>query len=333
LTQARLLDPLEVHSTFQSLQGLKSIYQFPGDSLDVDQYMVDGKPTQVLIGARVLYVSARGIIRKRSTSAILTAVAWAVAYANQVDPQGLPEFLVQGVPAEISPSFVDPIDKPQIYFGEDLSGYAIIGATRPEVDYVDKQNQEVTTFSQGVGGVKLGSFFRRAMFCSALRSDRPTDLELHHIQLERSPISATSASESRKSRRSYSGTADPYPVVSDGHVVYMIDGYTTSSHYPNSQHADTTSVPDGSGLRTNFNYVRNSVKATIDAYDGTVTIYKYDPQRSDPGCIRVGLSRPLPLDVRDAARSVCAYPLPARPVPGADRDVVALSRERSQRLP
>ena len=278
LTEARLLDPLEEHNTFQSLQGLKSIYRFPGDSLDVDQYLINGKETQVIIGARVLDVSREASFEKKHVSNTHGSGV-AIAYANQVDAQGLPEFLVQGVPPEVDPAFVDPIDQPQIYFGEDLSGYAIIGATRPEVDYVDKQNVEQTIFSQGVGGVKLGSFFRRAMF--ALRFGQIDPLISSYITSNSRVLYVRDIRERvQKVAPFLQWDSDPYPVLSNGHVVYMIDGYTTSSHYPNAQRADTTSVPSGSGLRSNFNYVRNSVKATIDAYDGTVHIYKYDP--NDP---------------------------------------------------
>ena len=275
LQQARLLDPLEVHNTFQSLQGLKTIYRFAGESLDIDQYLVDGKLTQVLIGARVLDVSREASFERKHVSNTHGSGV-AVSYANRVNAQGLPEFLVQGVPAEVSPSFIDPLDQPQIYFGEDLSGYAIIGATRPEVDYIDKQNQEVTIFSQGVGGVKLGSVFRRAMF--SLRFGQIDPLISSYITSDSHVLYIRDIRERiEKVAPFLHWDSDPYPVLHDGRVVYMIDGYTTSNHYPNAQRADTTSVPDGSGLRTSFNYVRNSVKATIDAYDGTVRIYKYDP--------------------------------------------------------
>ena len=100
LTQARLLDPLEAHNTFQSLQGLKSIYRFPGESLDVDQYLIDGKLTQVLIGARVLDVSREASFERKHVS-FTHGSGVAIAYADRVNAQGLPEFLVQGVPAEI----------------------------------------------------------------------------------------------------------------------------------------------------------------------------------------------------------------------------------------
>ena len=102
LTQARLLDPLEVHNTFQSLQGLKSIYRFPGTSLDVDQYLISGKETQVIIGARVLDVSREASFEKKHVSNTHGSGV-AISYATQVNAQGLPEFLVQGVPPEIDP--------------------------------------------------------------------------------------------------------------------------------------------------------------------------------------------------------------------------------------
>jgi uncharacterized membrane protein (UPF0182 family) len=309
LTQARLLDPLEVHNTFQSLQGLKSIYRFPGDSLDVDQYLIDDELTQVLIGARVLDVSREASFEKKHVSNT-HGYGVAISYANKVNAQGLPEFLVQGVPAEPAQEFVDPLDKQQIYYGERLGGYAITGATRPEVDYLDKNNQEVTVFNKDVGGVKMGSIFRRAMF--ALRFGQIDPLISSYITSNSRVLYIRDIRERvEKIAPFIRWDSDPYPVLSGGHVVYMIDGYTTSNHYPNSQRADTTSVPDGSGLRTSFNYVRNSVKATIDAYDGTVKLYKYDP--NDPILIAYASAFPelfTPMsEMPDDIKAHVRYPL------------------------
>ena len=167
---------------------------------------------------------------------------------------------MQGVPPEIDPAFVDPLDQPQIYFGEDLSGYAIIGATRPEVDYVDKQNVEQTIFSQGVGGVKLGSFFRRAMF--ALRFGQIDPLISSYITPNSRVLYVRDIRERvQKVAPFLQWDSDPYPVLSDGHVVYMIDGYTTSSHYPNAQRGRYLEryLP-AVRLGSNFNYVPQLVQ-------------------------------------------------------------------------
>ena len=124
--------------------------------------------------------------------------------------------------------------------------------------------------------------------------------------------------------------ADPYPVITNGRLVWVIDGYTTSSRYPYSENADNDELAAGSGLHHTYNYVRNSVKATVDAYDGTVTFYVVDP--SDPIVTAWSKAFPGLFTSGDAgpARAGGPLPLPGGPVPGADQHVRPLPRRRPQ---
>jgi uncharacterized protein len=268
LIDARIVDPAAVRGAFQREQAKRTYYRFP-DRLDVDRYVVDGKLTQVIIGARelnpgeqngwenahVAYTHGNGIV---------------LAPANTVSERGLPQYLIGEVPPSISPKLGVDIELPQIYFGENLGGYAIVNASgRAEVDYTDEGEREVLYRYEGAGGVRMGSIIRRAAF--ALRFGQVEPLISNFVSPDSRVIFNRDITTRVKTIAPFlKWDSDPYPVVFDGRVVYVIDGYTTSSRYPYAQRAEGGSgVLSGGG----FNYVRNSVKAVVDAYDGSVSFY------------------------------------------------------------
>ena len=271
LANARIVDPAEMLETFKSLQSINRIYGFP--ALDVDQYLVDGKPTQVVIGARVLDLGGeRSFERKHVTYTHGYGVA--IAYATKVNDLGLPEFLVEGVPPEIDAKFVDGMKTPQIYFGEQQRATPSCSRIATKLTCPMMRDRTRRHGMPGPAAWKwaLGSGGQCSHCASArsIRSSRATSPETRA-----SSMSETLPSACAKVAPFISWDSDPYPILSNDRIVYVIDGYTTSNHYPNAQRADITGMPQGSGLRDRFNYVRNSVKATVDAYDGTITIYKY----------------------------------------------------------
>ena len=156
----------------------------------------------------------------------------------------------------------------------------------------------------------MGSFFRRAAFAPALRRHQPADLELHHGPVEDPLRPRRAASGCASSPRSSTSTPTPTRCVVDGKLIWIIDGYTTTDDYPYAQRAVTGQLPPGSGLGHRFNYVRNSVKAVVDAYDGTVTFYVVDPtdpliqayQKAFPNLFTDGSKMP------DALRAHLRYP-------------------------
>jgi uncharacterized membrane protein (UPF0182 family) len=280
----RLLDPKVVAPTYQNLQSLRTFYQF--NDLDVDRYQIrrsDGTftTTQVVLANRDLNVS--GIPQPSWEGrhiAYTHGYGLAMAAANATTESGSPDFIVKDVPTRINTDEIQlDINQPQIYFGERLSGYSIVGTTRDEVDYLAEDGTLVTNPYTGRGGVSLDSPIRRAAFF--LRFNFEWNLLLSDFVTSDSRILYLRDVRERVQEVApfLQFDADPYPVVMGGHIVYLIDAYTTTDRYPNAQRADASGLPRGSGLEGHrFNYVRNSVKAVVDAYDGTVKLYVVDPE-------------------------------------------------------
>ena len=272
----RVLDPLVVQGTFDRLQGEREFYRFSRE-LDSDRYLVGGEPTQVMIGARELEPN---VTRSWESQHVAFTHGYGVALApvSRVRATGDPEFLIGDLPISIDPSISVTIDQPQIYVGEELGGYAIVGASRDEVDYTD-ENQETLEVRYadigGEGGVSMGSLVRRVAF--SLRFGELEPLISNFITEDSRVIYVRDVRERVEKLAPFLRfDADPYPVLHEGGIVYVIDGYTTTNRYPYAQRAPVRELPSQSGLRSGFNYVRNSVKAVVDAFDGSVTFYVAD---------------------------------------------------------
>ncbi len=289
IRNVRLLDPSIVPPTFQNQQGLLGFYRF--NELDVDRYPVaatnpddvtstlPAETTQVVLGARDLYTAGIPQPSWEGTHLAYThGYGLALAPANTTNTDGAPEYLVRDVPVEVSENRINlQIDQPQLYYGENLPGYAITNTGRAEVDYTGTAEGQGQSTYEGTGGVKLDSFTRKAAF--ALRF-ADWNLIVSNFLTGDSRIVFERDIHARieKVAPFMEWDSDPYPVVQDGRVVYIWDGYTSTNKYPNAQQADTTGLPSGSGLSGGgLNYVRNSVKAVLDTYDGTVKLYVVDP--------------------------------------------------------
>jgi len=269
----RLLDPDIVPNAFQVEQSERTFYSFGGE-VDVDRYEIDGQTTQVVIGARQLNVAD---IPQQSWEGrhvqYTHGYGVAVAPVNSVTTQGSPDFVVGDVPVEASSDF--ELARPQLYIGENLTGYAIVGATIPEVDYTEA-NTTVAFEYDGDDGVGIGSFFRQAAF--ALRFGDINPLISGFVDGDSKIIFNRDLRLRVQNLAPFLELdADPYPVVADGRVFYIVDAYTTSDRYPYGQRPDVSDLPAGSGLDKSFNYVRNSVKVVVDAFHGTTTFYVIDP--------------------------------------------------------
>jgi uncharacterized membrane protein (UPF0182 family) len=275
LENVRLLDPIVTKDTFKNLKAPERFYQF--NELDVDRYQIDGQEQQVLIAARELQSDEVPRTSWIGQHLIYThGYGVAVAPANKVDNEG-------------HPAFIDPItatgdlhlDQPEIYFGEQLESYAVVATKTSEVS-LQSSTLEVPTTYTGAGGVKLSSIIRRAAF--ALRFGEPNLLLSPDITSSSRILFVRDIRERvQKLAPFLSLDADPYPVIVDGKLQWIIDAYTTTNRYPYAQHADSSgdAFPDASGLKNaSFNYLRNSVKIALNAYDGSVKFYVVDP--SDP---------------------------------------------------
>ena len=231
----------------------------------------------MLIGARELEPN---VTRSWESQHVAFTHGYGVALApvSRVRATGDPEFLIGDLPISIDPSMGVTIDQPQIYVGEELGGYAIVGASRDEVDYTD-ENQETLEVRYadigGEGGVSMGSLVRRVAF--SLRFGELEPLISNFITEDSRVVYVRDVRERVEKLAPFLRfDADPYPVLHEGGIVYVIDGYTTTNRYPYAQRAPVRELPSQSGLRTGFNYVRNSVKAVVDAFDGSVTFYVVD---------------------------------------------------------
>ena len=270
----RLWDPRVLQRTYQRLQEVRTFYRFT--DVDVDRYAVDGRRTQIVLSAREINSGSLPSDTWENRHLAFTHGYGAVlSPANAVTSDGQPDFLVRNIPPQGQPE----ITQPRLYHGEALGGYAIVNSGRDEIDYLQEDGTAVTNRYDGTGGVGIGSVPRRAAFALRFGDINPlisgfmtSDSRILYLRdvRERASMVAPFLHFDR----------DPYPVILGGRVTWLLDAYTTTDHYPYAQDAALDRLEAGSGLAHRFNYVRNSVKVAIDAYDGDVTLYVVDP--SDP---------------------------------------------------
>jgi uncharacterized membrane protein (UPF0182 family) len=290
----RLWDHGPLLRTYGQLQEIRTYYKFM--DVDVDRYAVNGEYRQVMLSARELSYphlqASRSWINEHLTFTHGYGVV--VGPVNRVTPEGLPDFLVKDIPPR-SQGFPS-ITRPEIYFGEIANDYVLVRTRSQELDY-PAGDQNVYTTYKGRGGIPLSSFFRKLVFAARFGEIKillSNDLTDESRVLMHRPV----AERIRRIAPFFRYDRDPYIVVAaDGRLVWMLDGYTTTDRFPYSE-----------PVRGVGNYIRNSVKATVDAYDGTVTFYLADG--TDPivqayGRAFPGLLRPLeemPADLRQHIR-------------------------------
>jgi len=277
----RLWDPTVLAETYSQLQEIRAYYAL--DEVDVDRYKINGELTQVMVSARELdqtNLPAVGWVNERLQYTHGYGVVFSPA--NNVASQGQPDFYVKGVPANTTVSELE-VEQPRIYFGESAESveYVVVNSLQDEVDYplsTEGQSVAYTNYS-GDGGVGIGSFFRRLGF--ALRYSELNLLISNQLSddskliMERNVVSRV-----KKAAPFLYTDNDPYLALIDGNLFWIIDMYTVSDKYPYAQPADTRRINENSGLPMNFNYLRNSVKAVVNAYDGTMNFYVVD--ENDP---------------------------------------------------
>ena len=283
----RLLDPGVVKQTYRNLEGQLAFYKI--EDLDVDRYPIgpEGVTAQVLLGTRELNPDAIPQNTWEARHLIYThGYGLALAPANRVTAKGRPDFLVGGVPAQVDPSVAStlPLTRPEIYFGEGIDGetddgYSIVKTTRKE------QNGNDESTYAGNGGVPVNGFARRAAFF--LRFGDLETLTSEFLTRESRVLYVRDIVDRVKKVAPFlSYDVDPYPVLVNGRIQYVLDGFTTSTTYPYAQQADTSQLSPAADLYSKgLNYVRNSVKAVVDAYEGTVKLYLVDQElygKKDP---------------------------------------------------
>ncbi|HST08134.1 MAG TPA: UPF0182 family protein, partial [Gemmatimonadaceae bacterium] len=279
--------------TFKQLQEIRTYYDFV--SVDDDRYTIDGRYRQVHISARELNsesLPTRTFINERLT--FTHGMGVTMAPVNQVTSEGLPVLFVKDLPPVSDISL--KLTRPQIYYGELTDEYVFVGTRQKEFDYPAGETNIYTTY-KGRGGVAVGSFWRRMLYAfqfGSLKILLSDDIEGQGRVLYRRNVMerATTAMPFLDFDK------DPYLVITDsGELKWMLDAYTTSDSYPYAQR-----TVDGT------NYMRNSVKVVIDAYDGTVDAYvadAADPVVQTYARIFPGVLKPIsamPADVRRHVR-------------------------------
>ena len=277
LANIRLWDPDPQISlqTFQKLQGLRSYYQF--QSIGVDRYMINGALTPTVAGVRQLNPSGIPVSSWVNTHLEYThGDGMALAAANNVLPNGNPSFSVSNVPP-VSTDGLSPITQSAVYFGLSNPGFVVANTKQPELDYQTPAGVNVESHYQGDDGVQLNGFMRRAAFALRLGD---LNLLISNLITNKSRIMFVNDIQTmvEKAAPFLSFDSDPYSVLINGHIDWVLDGYTTTDRYPYSQNASDLNVPPGSGLPSSYNYVRNSVKVLINAYTGKMTFYVIEPQ-------------------------------------------------------
>jgi uncharacterized protein len=269
IRNVRLWDPEILERTYQRLQEVRAFYRFT--DVDVDRYVVDGRLTQIVLSARELNSDGLPADSWENRHLAFTHGFGAVlSPANAVTRDGQPDFTVRDVP----PRGPIAIDQPRLYHGESLPGYAIVNTTREEIDYPTEDGLETYAYT-GEGGVRMGSIVRRAAFALAFGD---VNLLISNFITGDSRILYSRDVRDRVERVApfLHLDADPYPVIDNGRIIWIVDAYTTTDRYPYAQRVDTERQKPGSGLRHRFNYARNSVKVAVDSYDGSVTLYRVD---------------------------------------------------------
>src|SRR5713101_4307936 len=289
LQNIRLWDWHALQDTLRQIQEIRTYYDFP--DIDIDRYEINGTTRQVMLAARELNVDK---LPESSRNWINEKLIYTHGYGitmnpvNGFTPEGLPTLILSNMPIQSTVQSI-VVKRPEIYFGELTNTDVYVKTRQQEFNYPQGQTNSLTSY-EGNGGMLLGGFFRRLL----IASDRG--------DLTKLPFSDDINQESRLLMRRnvrdrvaalapfLTYDSDPYIVVGDdGRLSWIMDAFTTSDSYPYSRHYAL-----GSSLT---NYMRNSVKVVIDAYDGTTTFYVFDPQ--DP--IIMAYRQIFPALFKDAA--------------------------------
>jgi uncharacterized membrane protein (UPF0182 family) len=261
LQNIRLWDYRPLQQTYAQLQELRPYYEF--SSIDIDRYDLDGELRQVMLAGRELNkenLAGQSWVNQKLEFTHGYGVV--MNPVDQVTPQGRPVFYLKDLPPQSTVSL--EVNQPEIYYGELMDDVVFAGSGLEEFDYPEG-TQNVYGSYTGEGGVKLSNFLRRLAF--AIRFGETNLLLSDYIDDETRVLLHRQIRERvRRLTPFLALDNDPYLVVADGRLIWMLDAYTLSEHYPYS-------TPTEQG----FNYIRNAVKITIDAYDGTVNYYLADP--------------------------------------------------------
>jgi uncharacterized membrane protein (UPF0182 family) len=284
----RLIDPSVVAPTFEQLQQVRGYYSFPS-TLDVDRYTINGVETDAVVAAREMDLGGVPDPNWANIHTVYThGYGLVAAYGNKRQANGEPQWIVSDIPPEGDLAE----HQARIYFGERSTTFAIVGREQGQ-DPIELDTPgggtnggERNNVYDGTGGVAIGDWFTRTLYATKfldmniLLSDRVNSKS--KILYDRTPKERVEAVAPWLTTDS-----NVYPAIVDGRLVWIVDGYTTTNTYPDSERVslqaattDSQSSSIGTQVDKKVNYIRNSVKAVVDAYDGSVKLYAWD--ESDP---------------------------------------------------
>lgn len=262
----RLWDSRPLRSTYRQLQGLRQYYTF--NDVDIDRYLIDGKYQQVMLSARELDQSR---LSSQAQTWINQVLKYTHGYGavmspvNMVTTEGLPEFFIKDIPPRLSVDL--ELNNPAIYYGEITNNYVIVNTKSKEFDYPVGSKNAYTDY-QGTGGVPLNNFLKKVIY--ALRYGNIKLLLAQDITGDSRIMYYRNIKERvRKVAPFLRYDNDPYLVISEGRLFWIQDAYTTTNRFPYSQPVGNIG-----------NYIRNSIKVVIDAYNGDMKYYIID--KNDP---------------------------------------------------
>ena len=285
----RIVDPAVVSPTFGQFQQFKQYYQFP-DPLDIDRYTLGGTSQDAVVGVREMNQAGLGANQSpyKDTFVYTHGYGIVAAYGNRRSTAGAPDFFESNIPT----SGLLGAYQPRVYFGENSPQFSVVGAPKSskpvELDYAAGNDtggtQQSNTFA-GDGGPSVGNLFNRLVYALKFQSDQILLSNAvnadSQILYDRNPLTRV-----QKAAPYLTLDQDPYPSVVEGKLVWIVDGYTTASTYPYSKSQSLSdALSDTNNTVTPYatdqiNYIRNSVKATVDAYSGQVKLYAWEP--NDP---------------------------------------------------
>ncbi len=272
LDNVRLWDWRAFHDTITQIQALRPYYVFQG--ADVDRYTIDGQYRQVLLSPRELDLSQLPAARANwiNPAFIYThGYGLVMALASQITPDGLPVLLIDDAPPQVKTKSLK-LTRPELYYGEVTHEPVFVDTAQDEFNYPSGESN-VSTHYSGKGGFPISSFPLR--LAAAVREGQPNILLTDYLTPSSRMMIYRRVPERLKKLAGFlDWDSDPYLVITEsGRLVWMVDGYTTSDAHPYSRAVE---VPDMGRI----NYIRNAVKATVDAYDGETHLYVFAP--NDP---------------------------------------------------
>ena len=301
IKNVRLWDHKPLLETFSQVQEIRTYYGFV--EVDNDRYEVDGELRQIMVSPRELTVNSLPEKAKtwvNETMAYTHGYGVALGPVNRVNEQGLPVLWVQDLPPKVQHTDAFEISRPEIYFGEVSSNEVVVNTDNPEFDYPVGNENEYTEYA-GKDGVSMAGLNRllftlrygeaNLLFSGDIHKD--SRILLHRNVVERARQVVPFVVFDR----------DPYMVISEGRLVWVLDAYTTTHRFPYAKQ-----------LRGIGNYLRNSVKVTVDAYDGEVIAWLSDESDPIAKSLGTGVPRPSEADRADAGRAPRPSALPHRPV-------------------